>query len=139
MITLEQYWMGRDKTHQLYLTTDIIKNALVTVDCINLLIEQLNFIRIPLEIYKSSGTIITSGWRPPTINENIPTAAPRSKHITGQACDIYDPEGDIDEWLMANLPVLESIGLWMEHPLATKTWTHLQTVPPKSGKRVFFP
>ena len=131
--------MGRDKTHKLYLTTDIIKNAIITVECVNLLIEQLNFAKIPLEIYPPSKTILTSGWRPPTINENIPGAAPRSKHISGQACDIYDPEGEIDEWLMAHLNVLESIGLWLEHPLATKTWTHVQTVPPKSGKRVFFP
>ena len=34
---------------------------------------------------------------------------------------------------------LASLGLWMEHPLATKGWCHLQVVSPRSGMRVFYP
>jgi hypothetical protein len=61
--------------------------------------------------------------------------------MTGQAIDIYDPDGDLDEWLMTDkgLAVLDSIGLWIEHPSCTKGWCHLQTIPPKSNRRVFFP
>jgi hypothetical protein len=40
---------------------------------------------------------------------------------------------------MENLDVLAEIGLWLEHPISTPRWCHVQTVPPKSGKRVFTP
>jgi hypothetical protein len=59
--------------------------------------------------------------------------------MTCQACDLYDPEGDIDEWALARPEVLARIGLWQEHPSATKGWAHFQIIPPKSGNRVFYP
>jgi hypothetical protein len=61
--------------------------------------------------------------------------------MTGQAIDIYDPDGDLDDWLMTieGLAALEALGLWIEHPSATKSWSHLQTIPPKSRRRVFYP
>lgn len=82
---------------------------------------------------------VNSGWRPASYNATVPNAAPRSKHITGQAVDISDPEGALDEWCVQNLEVIAEVGLWLEHPLATKGWTHLQSVAPRSGNRVFYP
>ena len=35
--------------------------------------------------------------------------------------------------------VLKDLGLWLEHPAATKGWAHVQTKPPRSGRRVFYP
>ena len=55
-----------------------------------------------------------------------------------KACDLEDVDGKLDKWCMDNLHILAEIGLWLEHPSATKTWCHIQTVPPKSGKRVYF-
>jgi hypothetical protein len=45
----------------------------------------------------------------------------------------------LDDWCLEHPEVLQEIGLWQEHPAATKGWCHLQIVPPRSGKRVFFP
>jgi hypothetical protein len=61
--------------------------------------------------------------------------------MTGEAIDLYDPDGDLDEWLMSEKGrgILEALGLWMEHPASTKSWSHLQTIPPRSGNRVFYP
>lgn len=82
---------------------------------------------------------VTSGWRTAAYNGTITNAAPKSKHITGQAIDLADPEGALDSWCTEHLDAMEEFGLWLEHPLATKGWTHLQSVPPRSGNRVFYP
>ena len=76
----------------------------------------------------------------PAINESTPGAAVRSLHITCQAVDLYDPDGSLDAWLLDNADtVLKDLGLWLEHPAATKGWAHVQTKPPRSGRRVFYP
>lgn len=82
---------------------------------------------------------VNSGWRPPAYNATVPNAAPRSKHMTCQAIDIYDPEGDLDQFVLDNQKLMEACGLWAEHPAATKGWCHLQSVPPLSGRRIFYP
>lgn len=73
------------------------------------------------------------GWRP----QECPTGAPNSAHKTGQAVDVYDPDGDLDDWLTDH--VLQMHGLYREHPSATRGWCHLTTRPVKSGKRTFYP
>ena len=128
MLTLHDYWMGRDVEHIRDMTGDILGNADETVRKANQL----------LRTFGESRTV-NSGWRPPSVNAATPNAALKSKHMTGQAIDLADPDGDLDEWCMENLATLEEIGLWLEHPAATKGWCHLQIVPPKSGKRVFYP
>lgn len=130
MISLTDYWMGRDEEYPLAMTPQIEHNALLTVQLTNALLVRFG-----------QGRKATSGWRPPMVNASIPNAAPNSKHMTGQAIDLADPDGDLDDWLMSDpgQRALEEIGLWMEHPAATKGWAHLQTVPPKSGRRVFYP
>lgn len=75
------------------------------------------------------------GFRP----QNCPIGAPNSHHKEGRGIDIYDPDNQIDAWCMANLPSLEAVGIWLEHPDATKSWSHWQSVPPKSGNRVYQP
>lgn len=132
MITLTDYWMGRDRQHAV--SDELRAAASETVARANLLISSYRAITKDDE-----PRTVTSGWRPPAINAATPNAAPRSRHITGQAIDISDPEGDLDEWCLDHPEILQSIGLWQEHPSATKSWCHVQTVPPKSGKRVFYP
>lgn len=134
MITMADYWMGRDQTHARDLTADIERNAVETVKRANLLLGEFRFATHDTEFRK-----VTSGWRPPSVNAGVPGAAPRSKHMTGQAIDIADPEGDLDDWCSDNLGTMERLRLWMEHPSATKGWCHLQTIAPKSGRRVFYP
>jgi len=138
-LSVSEFYMGRDLQYPVELTPEKQAAALVTVARVNLLLDELALAGIDVETNPRTKTVITSGWRPASVNGTTAGAAPRSKHMLCQACDLYDPEGEIDGWLMENFPVLEKIGLWVEHPSATKGWAHVQTVPPKSGRRVFYP
>jgi hypothetical protein len=134
MITLSDYWMGRDAAYPDLLTDVLRVAAAETVAKANLLIASFQASTGDTEPRR-----VNSGWRPPSVNAATPNAAPRSKHMTGHAIDISDPEGDLDEWCIEHPESLEAIGLWLEHPSATKGWCHVQTIPPKSGRRVFYP
>lgn len=128
MITLADYWMGRDAKYPQDLTIEILANAGELVLRVNRLLDHFGETRS-----------VNSGWRPPSVNGATPGAALKSKHMTGQAIDLADPDGDLDEWCLENESVLATLLLWQEHPAATKGWCHLQMVPPKSGRRVFYP
>ena len=138
MITLEQYFMGRDRTYKPELTDEILRNARAVVDATNGLLAAMAG-SVPLVNNPGTRSLVSSGWRPAAVNAATPGAAIRSRHMSAQAVDLYDPDGVLDDWCMGNLPALERLHLWMEHPAATKGWCHLQTVPPRSGSRVFYP
>jgi hypothetical protein len=124
MITVDDYLMNRKSG----LTFELLENAIDTVEKVNKLLDVFG-----------SQRKVTSGYRPASVNAAIPNAAKKSNHMLCKACDLEDVDGKLDKWCMDNLHVLTEIGLWLEHPSATKTWCHIQTVPPKSGKRVFYP
>ena len=129
MITLEVYLSQHDEyAKEGELTDDIRLNSAITVDRAN---------QLMIAAHLDLG--LRSGWRPAAANKAIPGAAAKSKHMTGQAVDIVDDEGELDDWCLDNPQRLERIGLWQEHPSFTKGWCHVQIVPPKSGKRVFYP
>lgn len=134
MITLTDYWMGRDKEYAKELNAATVRAAEITVKRTNLLLAEFRYATGDSEQRK-----VSSGWRPSALNASTLGASLRSKHIIGQAIDVSDPEGDLDTWCMDHLDTLARIGLWLEHPAATKGWCHLQTLPPKSGNRVFYP
>ena len=62
-----------------------------------------------------------------------------SKHCSGEAADLSDPNKEIQTFIKANLPLIEGIGFWMEDFASTPNWAHCQIVPPKSGNRFFKP
>jgi hypothetical protein len=128
LITLTQYFMGRDADHGAELTEGLRRNAEVTVARANALLERACL-----------ACMVNSGWRPHAVNARIPNASPRSRHLTCEAIDLADPDDRLDAWCLANLDVLAAIGLWLEHPDATPGWCHVQIVPPRSGRRVFEP
>ena len=139
--TMADYWMGRDATCPTEMTPAIETNARRTVLLVNRLLDQAALHGVIPPLSPITHTIVASGWRPPSVNASTPNAATRSLHMTGAACDIYDPEGILDNWLLgtAGTAALESIGLWAEHPACTKNWCHLQITPPRSGNRFFYP
>ena len=128
MISRDDYFRGRDITYRADWNDQIEEQALITIRRANQLLIAFGEPRT-----------VDSGWRPPEVNEHTPGAARFSRHLTGQAIDLWDPEGDLDEWCDAHLDVLETIGLWKEFSGSTKGWCHVQTVPPKSGNRIFYP
>ena len=139
MISTEDYYMGRQNSHADELSSTMREAAGMTVQRVNALLLALDADQIPQEINPKTGTIISSGWRPQSINNATPGAAIRSKHLYCLACDLFDPDGMIDNWCMEHQNKLAEIGLWLEHPSATKGWCHVQVVAPRSGSRVFYP
>lgn len=144
MISLADYFMGRDRTHAHLLGTDLRANAGRTVESANALLVLAKTAGVSLESNPRTGSIVSSGWRPPDINAGTPGAALRSLHMRCLAIDLFDPDGDLDDWLLSVAKtVLADLGLWMEHPSATKGWAHVQLVPQgsfkRTGLRYFYP
>jgi len=109
-------------------TSNILLNATHLLQAINALLADLGIISI----------VVTSGWRPPTVNVAI-GGAKSSAHCTGEACDLADSTGKLKQQLVDKPELLVKHDLYMEDPSATKNWCHLQTRPTKSGKRIFKP
>ena len=128
MITLSDYYMGRDKEYPSDLTDKIKSNA----ESLLLKVNEL------LGFFGESRTC-NSGWRPKAVQMKVNPKAMGSKHISGDAIDLEDKDGKLKEWCVFNQATLEELGLYMEHPSATPTWVHLQQVPPASGNRIFKP
>lgn len=125
MITLEQYYKGRDTQYAADLTDDIKSNAVETLRRANLLLD-----RFYAEFPDAAPRGCNSGWRPPAVNAATPNAAKKSKHMLAQAIDITDIDGTLDNWLMTQggQSAMADIGLWHEHPESTPGWSHVQTV-----------
>lgn len=80
-----------------------------------------------LRIYRSKGI---------TEERKIPM---QSRHLIGQAVDLADSSGALKKWVKENEKLMEAAGLYFEDFAHTPTWVHVQSVPPKSGKRFFIP
>ena len=130
MISLEIYWMGRDKTHAQELSDEIRRNAEVTVERANELLRRSGH---------SDIEHVASGWRPQAVNDATANAAHGSRHLTAQAIDLPDDDRALADFVVDNRHMLEELDLYIEHPGWTPGWLHVQTVPPKSGRRIFIP
>lgn len=120
MITLDQYLRGE-------VPREIRDNAVLLLSKVNTFLQHVGG-EYPM----------TSGFRSPAHNKTI-GGAKRSKHMSGQAVDIADPEKVLARLCLIYAKTLEEIGLWCEDMRATSTWVHFQSVPPTSGKRFFLP
>lgn len=142
MITLEDYFMGRDKTYASELTDAIRANAEETVKRVNLLLTEAAKHGVEASIDSITHTIVGSGWRPAGVNSATANAAKASTHLTSEACDIRDTgKRPLATWACSaeGRKALETIGLWCERPQWTPTWLHVQTRPSKSGLRFYVP
>ncbi len=61
-----------------------------------------------------------------------------SKHLSGEAVDIHDPQGILMKKCRENVDLLEEIGLWVEDDTSVAR-VHLQCTAPQSGNRFFKP
>lgn len=133
MITEQDYLMGRDQIEPL--SIELVDNMMEMIDKANLLLSMF-YAERPAAARRK----VNSGYRPPKINAAV-GGAKFSKHLTCQAVDLSDEDGELGEWIEGNLKVLTECGLWMEHKSKTPTWVHVQSVPPAPNytKRVFYP
>lgn len=145
MITLPDYWMGRDAQFPAALTEAIVTNATLLLGRVNLLLSWAYGDHVTPALDARTGNHVASGWRPPAINDATSNAAASSRHLTGQAIDLRDSgTRDLARWCLRNRDALEEIGLWMEDPQWThrppgQPWVHLQIVPPGSRRLVYIP
>lgn len=82
--------------------------------------------------------VFTCTYRSPEHNAKV-GGAKKSNHLTGCACDIADSDGKLKDYIRMNIELLEECDLYVEDFDSTPTWVHLQSVSPKSGRRIFKP
>lgn len=111
-MTKEDILMGRDVEYPL---DAFMKNNL----------EVLTKKITELEAIYGQKFILSSGYRPGKYNSAV-GGAPKSTHLTCQAVDISDKSGIISTWCVKHIDQLSKLGLYMENPVKTKTWVHLQ-------------
>lgn len=134
MLDIADYWMGRDSKFRLEWTEEIQDNGAETVMRINRLVDMY-----VSDTGNARMETWASGWRPQGVNSKASNAASHSKHITAQAGDVRDPVRLFAGWCNRHLDELELCGLWMEDSRWCPSWVHLQTIPPKSGNRIYIP
>ncbi len=120
-------------------TPERVKHAEELCRRVNALAVEMQEQGIYFPVNPSTGSRVSGktfgGFRP----QDCPQGAPHSAHKEGQAVDLYDRLGELDEWLSANESALERHDLYREHPDSTGGWLHLSTRAPPSGRRTFFP
>jgi hypothetical protein len=136
MITLQDYF--GDKPHP----TEYNLNALTLLYRVNnLLAAYTTDTGKFCEINPITGTLVSGskggdgGFRLPTST----TGSSKSAHKTAQAVDIYDKGDHLDLWIDKNPDSLIKYDLYREQAASTKSWCHLGTRKPLSGKRTFAP
>lgn len=123
-ISIKTYSYGHNTT----MPESHLNEALTLLEIINTLQSEL---KVPF--------IMTSGYRTPEHNKAI-GGSPNSAHCLGMAIDIADKDGFIKMKCRENdYSLLKKHQLYMEDGSVAKTWAHLTTRPPKSGKREFMP
>jgi hypothetical protein len=81
---------------------------------------------------------LSSGFRDKASNKAAGGAA-FSWHILGLAADIEDKDRELAKFILSDSAHLRKCGLYAEHPDKTPTWVHVQSEPPRSGRRIFQP
>lgn len=120
-------------------TDDHVGNAVVLLDKVNDLMDEAFTDGVDFQLNPKTKSYVAGeqygGFRP----QDCPIGAKTSAHKTGQAVDVYDPSHQFALWCSTHLDRMKFKGLYMEHPDSTRTWCHLTTRAPASGKIVFMP
>lgn len=133
-LLLKQYLKGHDQTYPKHYTPQIEANALELLGRVNPFCAYVMEHHPEVDLHPSAN----SGWRPTPYN-NLVRGKKGSRHITAEAIDLNDTDKKLAKCLLENDYLLEKFDLYMEHPLYTPGWVHVQTVKPASGARIFFP
>lgn len=131
LLTREKYLKGRDKFYSKEWTKELSDNTDKTIKIVN---DFLTDLGVNWDIK------VSSGWRPAAINQATSGAALTSNHIKCLAVDIVDMAPfPLMKLILDNLNIAEKYGVYFEDFNYTPSWTHIQIVPPKSGKRIYVP
>jgi hypothetical protein len=121
-----------DRASSSALTPEVLQNLQQLLPLVNSLLSDIGW----------TNPKVSSGFRPPEINENITNAAKNSNHMKGLAVDILDDHNQTlghlctDDVLVSHKLYKESL----QYTLGKNTnWVHLQSVPPHSGHTTFIP
>lgn len=137
MISIDDYFAGYPGNKDI--TDDIRLSAQAMLDKVNQLLDRAQDDGIVTEVNPKTKSRISGslngGWRPLA----CPVGALNSKHKSGHAVDVYDPDNDLDDWCGRNIDALEELGLYLEAEKHTPGWCHIQDIPPASGRRFFIP
>ena len=119
-----------DRANHPELTPEVIANLEQLLKQVTALLNDL----------KVDHVEVSSGFRPSTVNANIPNAAKKSLHMIGKAVDLADPTNALDKLIESHPELLEKHGLWLESPLTTPSWAHLDIGIRSARKiRIFIP
>jgi hypothetical protein len=120
-VSLEQYYMGRDKQFPSELTPELKQNAKRLLETVHNLLADLAW---------STPVKVSSGWRPQAVNAKVKGAAKKSLHQMCLAVDLMDDKTQtLGKLILSRPELLEKHGLWLEDLGATKgkftNWVHL--------------
>lgn len=137
MFTIEQY-VGIHKNSSDW-TEDRQDNAACLITACSNLQHIMEAQGINFPINPKTGSEISGetygGFRP----QDCPIGASHSSHKEGLAVDRFDPNGEIDGWIMRHQDILVKTGIYIESPDSTPGWSHWTIHAPSSGKHVFIP
>lgn len=129
MVTLEEYF--RDSVARGHVPTEAEKaNALLLLSRVGAMFKHLGV-----------DPKLNSGHRTRAKTLELKAAgygaAIGGTHESAEGGDWDDPGGEIDDAI--NDALLAKFELFREHPASTRSWAHIQTKSPKSGRRSFYP
>jgi len=137
MITEDQYFGvyadSPDRTDEMNL------NARKFLPISNAMQAEMEADGVVFQINPKTGSQISGetngGFRPQACQDG----AANSSHKEARAVDHFDPDGHIDDWIMAHQDRLEFYGIYIEHPDSTPGWSHWSDRAPGSCHHVFYP
>lgn len=143
MITIDEYfgpWVLSDDV-----TAERLQNAKRLLDCVNRLLDAATEDMVTVPVNKETKSQVAGeqygGFRPQDCPIGAQPSAKNgwkpSAHKNAEAVDVYDPNEHLDDWITDEL--LEEFDLYREHPTSTRSWCHLTTRRPGSGRRTFYP
>ena len=125
MITMSEILKGKTLADQSHAIQDNLEE----------LLEKINKVRVAY----NQPMIVTSGLRSSEDQARINPKASHSKHLTGNAVDFQDLDGNLHQWCKDNESLLTEIGLWLENRQGV--WQHFQSIPfgsYQSGGTIWF-
>lgn len=120
-------------------TSEYLKDREIEYPLDDVLKQNMKALLAKLDIVRldwGKPLVISSGYRPGRYNQ-VAGGAKNSAHLTCEAVDLVDSSGDLAAFLTEDKLVI--YGLYLENPVRTPGWCHLQTRAPKSGNRIFNP